>query len=211
MRLEEFVRFDDSVNFSEKQDEGIAGCMKNADLVIPNNGTLDAFLKQVDSMNFVDDALLRPKWDTYFMQIALLVAKRSNCFRRAVGAVLTKEHRIVATGYNGTPFGIENCNRAGCPRCVGAKVVGKDLDKCVCIHAEENAVIEAGRSNAKGCTVYTTTFPCLFCTKALIQAGVTKLVYYKEYDMDLPFQMFKDAGVDVQRVIPFVLGPVLKL
>ncbi len=145
------------------------------------------------------------------MQIALLVAKRANCFRRAVGAVMVKENRIIATGYNGAPFGIPNCNKGGCPRCIGAKVIGKDLDKCICIHAEENAVIEAGRYNCKGATIYTTTFPCLLCTKALVQAGVNRVAYFKEYDSKLSFDLFAKAGVILEKVDPFVLESYLKL
>lgn len=82
------------------------------------------------------------------MQLAHLVSKRTNCMKRAVGCVIARDFRIVATGYNGTPFGMENCNKGGCDRCNSLTVAGVGLEMCVCMHAEENAVIESGRSKA---------------------------------------------------------------
>ena len=89
--------------------------------------------------------VVRPKWERYFMRVSHLVKTRSNCMRRAVGAVLVKNHRIISTGYNGTPFRLLNCYEGGCDRCnnSGAKM-GVGLDYCLCIHAEENAIVEAG-------------------------------------------------------------------
>mmetsp|Transcript_14944 Transcript_14944/g.20263 ORF Transcript_14944/g.20263 Transcript_14944/m.20263 type:complete len:181 (+) Transcript_14944:364-906(+) len=124
------------------------------------------------SYNFADDGIVRPKWDKYFMQLAHLVSKRTNCMKRAVGCVIVKENRIVATGYNGTPFGMDNCNEGGCPRCNSLTPSGSGLDTCFCIHAEENAVIEGGRSKTQGGTAYVTTYPCLMCAKKLVQAGI---------------------------------------
>ena len=98
------------------------------------------------SYNFGDFSIVRPNWDKYFMQLAHLVSKRTNCMKRAVGCVLVKDFRIVATGYNGTPFGMENCNQGGCARCNSMTASGAGLDQCYCMHAEENAVIEGGRS-----------------------------------------------------------------
>ena len=89
--------------------------------------------------------------------------------KRAVGCVIVNtDLRVVATGYNGTPAGATNCNEGGCQRCNSNTVSGVGLDECICIHAEENAVIEGGRSKTKGGTAYVTTFPCLNCTKSLI-------------------------------------------
>ena len=117
---------------------------------------------------------LRPTWDTYFMALASLASLRSNCMKRRVGAVLVRDKRVVSTGYNGTPRGVTNCNEGGCGRCnsnedgfgdreveeeetiqeaeEGKKLnrVGQGLDACVCLHAEENALLEAGRERVSG-------------------------------------------------------------
>ena len=87
--------------------------------------------------------------------------------KRAVGCVIVKDNRIVAAGYNGTPFGIDNCNEGGCDRCNSMTPSGEDLGSCYCINAEENAVIEAGRQKSDGATIYCTTHPCLMCAKKI--------------------------------------------
>ena len=119
------------------------------------------------------------------MQLAHLVSKRTNCMKRAVGCVIVKDCRIVATGYNGTPFGMENCKDGGCERCNSMTPSGAGLDTCYCIHAEENAVIEGGRSKTQGGTAYVTTFPCLMCSKKLVQSGIIRIVYDRDYDMPI--------------------------
>jgi len=102
------------------------------------------------------------------MRIAHVASTRTNCMKRAVGAVIVVDKRIVATGYNGTPFATKNCNEGGCDRCNSNVVSGVGLDECICIHAEENAIIEGGRSKTNGGTCYVTTFPCLMCAKNLV-------------------------------------------
>ena len=82
----------------------------------------------------------RPGWDEYFMEIAQVVAKRSNCSRRQVAAVIVKDNHLLATGYNGTPRGVRNCFDGGCPRCAGHAPSGTSLDECLCVHAEQNAI-----------------------------------------------------------------------
>jgi dCMP deaminase len=103
---------------------------------------------------------VRPTFDTYFMRMAELAASRSNCMKKGNGAVITKDNRVISTGYNGAPFGLPNCNEGGCKRCNDNVKQGIDLDKCMCLHAEESAVMEAGRNRTMGATLYTTSFPC---------------------------------------------------
>ena len=103
--------------------------------------------------------------------------------KRGVGAVIVNDLRIVSTGYNGTPFGCTNCNEGGCERCNSNTASGVRLDECLCIHAEENAVIEAGRTKANGGTIYVTLSPCLTCSKSVIQAGIKRIVYNRVYNM----------------------------
>jgi dCMP deaminase len=125
------------------------------------------------------------------MQIAHVTSTRTNCMKRAVGAVIVNDFRVVSTGYNGTPAGTINCNQGGCQRCNANTVSGVGLDECICIHAEENAVIEGGRAKIKGGTCYVTTFPCLGCTKSLVQAGVVRIVYDRPYPMPIVFKFIE--------------------
>ena len=109
--------------------------------------TVEAFHKNsLQQFDFSDPEIIRPSWDRFFMQLAYLVSQRTNCMKRGVGCVIVKDNRLVASGYNGTPFKMKNCNEGGCARCNNMTAGGKGLDTCYCIHAEENAVIEAGRA-----------------------------------------------------------------
>mmetsp|Transcript_4446 Transcript_4446/g.6575 ORF Transcript_4446/g.6575 Transcript_4446/m.6575 type:complete len:138 (+) Transcript_4446:615-1028(+) len=133
------------------------------------------------------------------MRIAHVASTRTNCMKRAVGAVIVRDCRIVSTGYNGTPFKLKNCNEGGCPRCNSNAASGVGLDECLCIHAEENAVIEGGRQNTNGGTCYVTTFPCLMCAKNLVQAGIKRIVYDREYPLPQVFK-FLEACQDVELI-----------
>ena len=125
----------------------------------------------------------RPDWDTYFMEIALVVATRANCSRRKVAAVVVSENRIISTGYNGTPRGVKNCFEGGCPRCAGTAPSGSSLEECICVHAEQNAILSAARfgTPTEGATIYTTTRPCFGCTKELLQAKVVSVNFIHDW------------------------------
>ncbi|OSX71525.1 hypothetical protein BU14_0524s0007 [Porphyra umbilicalis] len=159
---------------------------------------LHAALRAADLLS---PAHRRPPWDAYFMALARLAAARTNCMRRRVGAVVTVDRRIVATGYNGTPVGATNCADGGCERCndVGAFRRGVGLELCVCLHAEENAIIEAGRLRCGGGVMYTTVFPCMACAKKIAQAGVVRVVYGEPYATDGQAARFL-GGVGVELV-----------
>ena len=140
----------------------------------------------------------RPGWDTYFMDIAHVVSKRGNCLRRQVAAVIIKDQRIIATGYNGTPRGIKNCFEGGCARCAGKSSSGANLEDCICSHAEENAITQAARYGIalEGTTLYCTLSPCLTCAKLIINAGIKEVVYEDEYEFRKQIRsLFKEAGV----------------
>lgn len=120
-------------------------------------------------------------FNDYYMLIALAVRERANCVGRKVGAVIVRENRIIGTGYNGTPEGLNNCKTDGCVRCNHHRKKGLYYDMCICVHAEQNALISCARL---GCSVdhaeiYTTTQPCFTCLKLLLQAKA-KTVYYME-------------------------------
>jgi dCMP deaminase len=134
----------------------------------------------------MSDKKKRPDWDEYFMNIAEVVASRSNCSRRHVAAVIVKEHRIISTGYNGTPRGIKNCFEGGCPRCNSDTPSGHHLEECLCSHGEENAIVQAAYHgiSVKDGTLYTTYSPCLLCAKMIINSGITEVVYKDRYSID---------------------------
>ena len=143
----------------------------------------------------------RPSWDQYFMDIAQMVAARSNCSRRQVAAVLVRDCRIISTGYNGTPRGIRNCSDGGCPRCSSNTPSGTGLSECLCSHAEENSIVQAACYGiaVKGATLYTTYSPCLQCAKMIINAGISEVIYYQHYTIDdVSLALLREAGVVVR-------------
>lgn len=118
------------------------------------------------------------------MSMAVDQAARCNCRKTAVGAILAKDDRVVSTGYNGTIGGFKNCIDGGCPRCSDRLVVsGTQLDRCICVHAEQNALMSAARFGVgvEGAACWVTSEPCLDCTKQLIQARVKQVLYWKPY------------------------------
>lgn len=140
----------------------------------------------------------RPSWDDYFMELAQVVAKRSNCSRRHVGAVVMRNNHILSTGYNGTPHGVKNCFAGGCPRCAGEVKSGSHLEECLCVHAEQNAICQAALYGIRleGATVYITLSPCLTCAKLMINAGISEVVYDGQYEfLDTVKEMFESSGV----------------
>lgn len=145
---------------------------------------------------------MRPSWDSYFMEIAHVVAKRSTCLRRQVGAVIVKDKRIITTGYNGAPTGIAHCEEVGCLRDELNIPSGQRHELCRGIHAEQNAIIQAAiwGVGIKGATLYCTTQPCALCAKMLINAGITRIVYEGNYPDTLAMRLLEEAGVEV---IPF--------
>jgi len=144
----------------------------------------------------------RPDWDTYFMDIAHVVATRGNCIRRRVAAVAVKDKRVVSTGYNGTPRGVTNCCDGGCARCAGDAPTGADLGECVCSHAEENAITQAAYhgTSLAGAVLYVTLSPCLICAKMIINAGIGEVIYENEYEFSQQTRaLLEQAGVKCRR------------
>lgn len=129
---------------------------------------------------------IRPSWDSYFMDIARLTSTRSNCIKRKVGCIIVKDNRIISLGYNGTPTGIRNCFEGGCDRCSNrSNSCGMNLDICMCLHAEENAMLFVDKSTLSGSSLYVTLFPCVGCSKRIIQCGITEIVYDSVYNMEM--------------------------
>jgi len=138
------------------------------------------------------------------MNLAEVVRTRADCTSRKVGAIIVKDFRIISTGYNGTPHKIQNCSEGGCLRCKKRK--NKEIDwyeyeeSCICIHAEQNAVIQAAYlgTSTKMATLYSTTNPCSSCAKMLINAGIKRLVCRREHHDGEGINLLKKAGVEVE-------------
>lgn len=140
---------------------------------------------------------MRPPWDEYFMEIAEVVKKRATCSRRQVGAIVVREKRILASGYNGAPSGIEHCDVAGCLREELNVPSGERHELCRGLHAEQNAIIQAALHgiSIKGGTVYVTHMPCIICAKMMINAGITRIVFQGDYPDSFSEKMLLEAGV----------------
>lgn len=142
---------------------------------------------------------VRPGWDEYFLKIAHLVATRSTCIRRSVGAVLVKDKRILATGYNGAPSGIAHCSEETCLRTMQNIPSGQMHELCRGLHAEQNVIIQAALYgvSTKGATLYCTHKPCILCVKMLINAGIVRIVYENPYPDPLADALLEEAGIAV--------------
>lgn len=134
----------------------------------------------------------RPNWDQYFIAIAKIIGTRSSCDRLRAGAVLVKDNRIIATGYNGAPPGLPNCDE------VGHLIEEKHCVRT--IHGEHNAILQAAKlsgTSTDGATLYAKYIPCIHCSKYIVAAGIKRLVYVADYRASIATQYLKDAGLDV--------------
>ena len=145
--------------------------------------------------------MTRPDWDEYFLQIARLVAGRATCLRRKVGAVLVKDKRILATGYNGAPMGIKHCSETGCLRQKLKVPSGQRHELCRGLHAEQNAIIQAAYSgvNINGSTLYVTNQPCIICAKMIINAGIKRIVTSSAYPDKESQKLLKEAKITINK------------
>jgi dCMP deaminase len=144
---------------------------------------------------------MRPSWDEYFMEIVELIKTRSTCLRRQVGAVIVKDKRILATGYNGAPVGCKHCDEIGCLREKLNIPSGQRHELCRAIHAEQNAIVQAAYSgtSVNGGTLYVTHQPCVLCAKLAINAGISRIVFRGEYPDELAMKLLEEANIEVTR------------
>ena len=158
-------------------------------------------------ITFMTTQFERPAWDEYFMLQAELAKLRSNCITRQVGAVIVREHRQIATGYNGTPPGVKNCFEGGCKRCQdrmeGKIKSGASLDRCLCNHAEANAIMHCAilgiQAGSKDAVLYTTFVPCLECSKMAITIGIKKIFSLNEYP-ETDYKLLEESGVKIEKL-----------
>jgi dCMP deaminase len=144
----------------------------------------------------------RPSWDEYFLEIARIVSKRSTCMRRKVGALVVKDRRILATGYNGTPSGITHCAKVGCLRQKLKIPSGKRHELCRGLHAEQNVLLQAALYgiSLRGSMLYITNFPCIICTKMIINAGIKEIVIAGSYPDKMARGFLDEAGTKVRKI-----------
>jgi len=143
----------------------------------------------------------RPGWDEYFLQVALLVSRRATCLRRKVGAVLVKDKKILATGYNGAPSGLSHCLDTGCLREKLRIPSGQRHELCRGLHAEQNVLLQAALYgvSTRGSTLYVTNQPCIICAKMLINAGISQIVIAEGYPDKMALDFLRKAKLKVRR------------
>jgi dCMP deaminase len=144
----------------------------------------------------------RPDWDPYFMEIAGIVAKRSTCLRRHVGALIVRDKRILSTGYNGAPSGLAHCADLGCIREERRVASGERHELCRGLHAEQNAIVQAAFHGVsiRGAVLYSTHLPCSICVKMIINAGIQEVRYLEGYPDDLAANLIAESGIIMERV-----------
>lgn len=143
----------------------------------------------------------RPTWDEYFMRMAFMAATRSTCVRRKVGAVIVKDRRIMSTGYNGPPRGALHCDEVGCLREQLNVAPGERRELCRGLHAEQNAIIQAAYNGTaiNGSMIYVTTHPCSDCSKMIINAGLTNIVFSEGYPDELSELMLIESNIETRK------------
>ncbi|KAI5954391.1 DCD1 [Candida jiufengensis] len=205
--IEEFIRQNDELLFNNVSP--LLEINNQAQIKIINTSTSikDLFIK-LSELNLLNPTRLRPSWDSYFMRLADLAALRSNCMKRRVGCVIVRENRVIATGYNGTPRHLTNCNEGGCKRCNKGFGSGSSLSTCLCLHAEENALLESGRDRIRDDSVlYCNTCPCLTCSIKIVQSGIKEVVYAQSYSMDSEsHKVMSEANIIIRQFQPPIDG-----
>jgi len=165
----------------------------------------------METIRKIKEKDLRPSWEEYFIQIAQLVATRSTCLRRKVGAILVKDKRILSTGYNGAPRKLAHCAEVGCLRdklkvgCLRDKLkipAGERQEICRGLHAEQNAIIQAALYgiSIKGAVLYCTHQPCITCAKMLINAGIKKIIFQGKYPDSLARKILEEARIELVKI-----------
>jgi dCMP deaminase len=202
--LEEFIALENREAEGDDTSQNLVKVELMADYSVANDGLLEKLYPQIDQLLIkVLKEVQRPSWDEYFMDIAKVVASRSNCMKRKVAAIIVRDKRVVSTGYNGTPRGTRNCNEGGCPRCNNLAASGTALDECLCSHGEENAIVQASYHGVslKDGVIYTTFAPCLQCAKMIINSEIREVIYNMDYPLnDAAFRLFQQAGVFIRKL-----------
>jgi dCMP deaminase len=201
---EEFVALENREAEGDDTSQNLVKVELMADHPLINDGPIEKLYVQIDELlPKLLKEIQRPSWDEYFMNIAKVVASRSNCMKRKVAAIIVRDKRVISTGYNGTPRGTRNCNEGGCPRCNNLAASGTALDECLCSHGEENAIVQASYHGVslKDAIIYSTFAPCLQCSKMIINSGIREVIYNMDYPLnESAFRLFQEAGVFIRKL-----------
>ncbi|AJC74547.1 deoxycytidylate deaminase [Pseudothermotoga hypogea DSM 11164 = NBRC 106472] len=162
----------------------------------------DRLKEYLKNLNLLKTADNRVPWDVYFMRISHMISERSTCLHRKVGALIVRENRILATGYNQPPSGFPHCDSIGCVRDALAIPSGRNQEVCFGLHAEQNALMQAAKFgiSTQGATIYVTTKPCSVCARLIINAGITRVVYEHDYPDPLTDYFFNACRITVDRI-----------
>ena len=201
---EEFVALENREAEGDDTSQNLVKVELMADYPLINDGPVEKLYAQIDELlPKLLKEVQRPSWDEYFMNIAKVVASRSNCMKRKVAAIIVRDKRVISTGYNGTPRGTRNCNEGGCPRCNNLATSGTALDECLCSHGEENAIVQASYHGVslKDAIIYSTFAPCLQCAKMIINSGIREVIYNMDYPLnESAFRLFQESGVFIRKL-----------
>ena len=203
--LDEFIQMENREKSSNSNHQNIVDCIKQADFKIDNTGRVDELKQSVDKIISEINQRTRPSWDAYFLKMAFLVAERSTCLRHHVGAIIIKGRHVLTTGYNGAARNIDDCLKLGCLRNQLNIPSGERHEICRAIHAEQNAIIQAGVHGVTidGGTIYCTHSPCIICAKMIVNAGIKRVVTCGKYpdDFNLVMNLLDQAGVNLDHII----------
>ena len=203
--IEELRQKEAQENSTDPNAQQLQKVASMASVTISNDSTLEKLKEKIEELiatNLYKLQKSRPDWDHYFMGIAEQIKLRATCLSSGKGALIVKSKQIVSTGYNGTPKGVQHCNKGACKRCTGrhlGKLKSGEYDSavCTCSHAEENAIVQAAANgiSTKGGTVYCTFTPCHMCSRMIINAGIREVVAKVVYPDDVGQKLFAEAGV----------------
>ena len=203
--LDEFILMENREKSKNSHHQNIDECMNQADFTINNHSSLDELKQSIDKIIKEINQSVRPSWDAYFLKMAFLVAERSTCLRHHVGAIIIKDRHVLTTGYNGAARNIDDCLKLGCLRDQLNIPSGERHEICRAIHAEQNAIIQAGVHGVTidGGTLYCTHSPCIICAKMIVNAGIKRVVTCGEYpdDFNLVMNLFEQAGVKLDFIV----------
>lgn len=203
--FEDFLKVDErDKGFDQPETgQGVAKCMEKADFTLMNDKTIGEIKEKLTEIySKIELKNSRPSWDEYFMKATALVAERSTCLRRHIGAIIVKDKKLITTGYNGAAKDMKDCMELGCLRDELGIASGTRHEICRAIHAEQNAIIQAafhGTSIKEG-VLYCTHTPCMICSKMIVNAGITEIVTYQDYSDQDAIEFLKEAGIKLRKI-----------
>ncbi len=202
--LDEFIKIENKEKNSNKNHQNIVACMAEADYTIQNDKDEKHLYNNIEYILNELQNRIRPSWEEYFLKMAFLVAERSTCNRHHVGAIIVKGRHVLTTGYNGAARKTEDCLKLGCLRDQLKIPSGERHEICRAIHAEQNAIIQAGVHgvNIEGATLFCTHSPCIICAKMIVNAGIKEIITCDAYpdDFNLVLDLFSQVGIALKKI-----------